>query len=58
MAGSRVGGFEVVYPVNELAAKHGASAREETSKPDEAYAHFGPEDWSAYETGWLPGDAS
>jgi len=56
MAGSRVGGFEVVYPVNELAAKHGASAREETSKPDEAYAHFGPEDWSAYETGWLPGD--
>jgi quercetin dioxygenase-like cupin family protein len=56
MAGSRIGGFDVVYPVSELAAKHGASAREETSKPDEAYAHFSPEAWSAYEKGWLPGD--
>ena len=33
MTGSRVGGFEVVYPVNEVAAKHGASVLEETSKP-------------------------
>ena len=54
MVGNRAGGFEVVYPVNEVAAKHGASAREETSKPDEAYAHFGPEERSAYAEGWLP----
>ncbi len=54
MAGSRTGGFEVVFPVNEVAAKHGASALEETSKPEEAYAHFSPEGWSAYEEGWLP----
>jgi uncharacterized cupin superfamily protein len=54
MAGSRAGGFEVVYPVNEAAAKHGASVLEETSKPAEAYARFGPEERSAYRDGWLP----
>lgn len=54
MAGSRVGGFEVLYPVNEVAAKHGASVLEETTKPDEAYSHFGPEKRSAHSEGWLP----
>ena len=54
MAGSRVGGFEVVYPVNELATKHGASVLDETSRPDEAYASWGPEARSAYREGWLP----
>jgi uncharacterized cupin superfamily protein len=54
MIGSRAGGFEVLYPVNEVAAKHGASVREETSKPDEAYAGFGQEERSAYREGWLP----
>jgi uncharacterized cupin superfamily protein len=54
MTGSRAGGFEVLYPVNEVAAKHGASVLEETSKPDEAYARFGPEERSAYREGWLP----
>ena len=54
MAGSRVGGFEVVYPVDEVAATHDASALEETSNPDEAYARFGPEERSGYGEGWLP----
>jgi uncharacterized cupin superfamily protein len=54
MTGSRAGGFEVLYPVNEVAAKHGASVLEETSKPDEAYARFGREERSAYREGWLP----
>ena len=54
MVGSRVGGFEVRYPVNEAAAKHDASVLEETSSPDEAYARFGPEKRSAYGEGWLP----
>jgi quercetin dioxygenase-like cupin family protein len=54
MVGNRVGGFEVVYAVDEVAAKYGASVLEETSKPDEAYAHFGPEERSAYAEGWLP----
>ena len=54
MAGNRAGGFEVVYPVNEVAAKHGASALEETTQPSEAYARFGEEEHVAYEKGWLP----
>ena len=54
MTGSRAGGSKILYPVNEVAAKHGASVLEETSKPDEAYANSGPEAWSAYRDGWLP----
>ena len=54
MVGSRTEGFEVVYAVSDVAAKHGASVLEETSKPDEAYARFGPEERSAYREGWLP----
>jgi uncharacterized cupin superfamily protein len=53
MAGSRVGGFEVVYPVSELAAKHDASVLEETSSPDQAYARWGPEERARYGEGWL-----
>ena len=54
MVGSRVDGFEVLYPVNEVAAKHDASVLEETSSPDEAYARWGKEERSAYGEGWLP----
>ena len=54
MTGSRAGGSKILYPVNEVAAKHGASVTAETSKPDEAYANSGPEAWSAYREGWLP----
>ncbi|MDH4104202.1 MAG: cupin domain-containing protein [Thermoleophilia bacterium] len=54
MAGSRVGGFEVIYPVNQAAARHDASVLEETSNPEEAYARFGKEERSAYREGWLP----
>ena len=54
MAGSRAGGFEVVYAVDDAAAKHGASVLEETSSPDEAHTRFGPEERSAYNEGWLP----
>ena len=53
MVGSRTGGFEVVCPVSDVAAKHGASVLEETSNPDDAYARFGPEEWATY-GGWLP----
>jgi quercetin dioxygenase-like cupin family protein len=51
MVGSRVGGFEVLYPVNEVAAKHDASVLEETSSPDEAHARWGPEERSGYDEG-------
>ncbi len=42
MVGARAGEWAVNYPVSELAARHGASAAEETSDPDEAYADFEP----------------
>jgi quercetin dioxygenase-like cupin family protein len=54
MAGSRAGGFEVVYPVSEVAAGYDASVNQETSKPAEAYARFGKEERSFYRDGWLP----
>ncbi len=54
MAGSRASGFEVVYAVDEVAAKHDASVLEETSSPDEAYARWGQEERTAYREGWLP----
>jgi uncharacterized cupin superfamily protein len=39
--GARPGGdHEIVYPVNEVAAKHGASVATETPKPREAYAPY------------------
>ena len=37
MVGARKGGHHVVYPVNERAARYGASAERETSVPREAY---------------------
>jgi quercetin dioxygenase-like cupin family protein len=54
MAGNRAGGFDVVYPVNEVAAKHGASVEEEASDPDAAYAKWSKEERTSYEEGWLP----
>ena len=54
MAGSRVGGFEVVYPMDKVAGKHDESVLEETSSPDEAYARWEPEERTSYHEGWLP----
>jgi uncharacterized cupin superfamily protein len=54
MAGNRAVGFEVVYPVDEVAAKHGASVEEETTDPDAAYAKWSKEERTSYEEGWLP----
>ena len=54
MVGSRAEGFEVVYAVDEVAAKYDACVLEETSEPDGAYARFGPEERSSYREGWLP----
>jgi uncharacterized cupin superfamily protein len=38
--GARRKGRGIVYPVNEVAARHGASVERETSDPSEAYAAF------------------
>ncbi len=40
MAGARSEDEQLLYPVSELAARYGASAEQETSDPDEAYARF------------------
>ena len=42
MVGGRSEDWQVRYPVSELAARHGASAKEETSDPRQAYAQFEP----------------
>ena len=42
MVGARGDDWNVVYPVSEVAARHGASAPEELTSPDEAYAAFEP----------------
>src|SRR5215203_1442914 len=54
MVGSRVGGFDVLYAVSDVAAKYDACVPEETARPDEAYARWGPEEPSRYGEGWLP----
>jgi uncharacterized cupin superfamily protein len=51
MIGVRGDHVELVYPVDETAARHGASADEETDEPREAYAKysrpvFGRPDWT------------
>ena len=51
LAGARTPGRTIVYPVSEVALRHGAGVEQETSKPAEAYARFGksrpgrPPDW-------------
>jgi len=40
MAGARSEDFQVRYPVSELAARYGASAKEETSDQKQAYVRF------------------
>jgi uncharacterized cupin superfamily protein len=43
MAGARTESpWQVLYPVSELAARYGASAKEETSDPRQAYVGFEP----------------
>ena len=57
--GRGVGGG-LVYPVSELAARHGAGVERETTDPAEAYAEIFAElprsRFVPYEPGSLPGD--
>jgi uncharacterized cupin superfamily protein len=50
--GTRRGG-DVVYPVSELAQRHGAGVDAETSDPKEAYAPFGSDVDVAFRDEWL-----
>jgi uncharacterized cupin superfamily protein len=42
MTGARGEDWHIRYPVSELAARYGASAKEETTDPDQAYTGFEP----------------
>jgi hypothetical protein len=54
--GARVGSdHTIVYPVNDVAAKHGASVEVETAHPKEAYAPYPREPlFQPYADGDLP----
>ncbi len=43
---------EAHYPVNEVAAKHGASAERETGDPEEAYAEWRKTPWEPVPSPW------
>jgi uncharacterized cupin superfamily protein len=49
-------GIEIRYPVDDVAARHGASVESETSTPREAYAPYARDPlWVPYREGDLPG---
>ena len=54
MVGARKSGGSILYPVNEVAAKHGASVLEETPNPRDAYARFPRPERTPYRDGDLP----
>ena len=45
----------LTFPVDEVAARHGASVETETTDGGQAYASQPPRRPSAYREGWLPG---
>jgi len=45
---------DCVYPVSDLALRHGAGVRHETTSPREAYAEIGEDREVVYRDGWLP----
>jgi uncharacterized cupin superfamily protein len=51
--GARTGG-DIVYPVSELALRHGAGVERETPNPQEAYADVEPDGDVPFQRGWLP----
>ena len=57
MIGARPEEEKLLYPVSEVAARHGASAAKETSSGDEAYADW-PGDYAPARVPWPPGPAS
>jgi uncharacterized cupin superfamily protein len=52
--GARGGRKGLVYPVDELAQKHGVGVERETTKPQEAYGGFADFTRCRYRPGWLP----
>lgn len=52
--GTRSGG-DVIYPVSEVAQRHGAGVQRETDDPKQAYADIVEDKPAGYREGWLPG---
>jgi uncharacterized cupin superfamily protein len=52
--GGRGGENEIVYPVNEVALRHGAGVEVETTSPREAYASFPEPRPTAFREDFLP----
>jgi uncharacterized cupin superfamily protein len=48
-------GSQVVYPVSDVARRHGAGVAERTDDPSVAYADAAPDEPAPFQTGWLPG---
>ena len=42
------------YTVDEAALRHGAGVEQETTDPEEAYAHVPQREPTRYREGWLP----
>ena len=47
-------GAQTLYPVSELAQRHGAGVTSETRDPSEAYAEVADDLETPYQDGWLP----
>ncbi len=54
MIGSRVKEDAIIYPVSEVAQKHGAGVEQETTEPREAYARFPQWERAPLENAGLP----
>jgi uncharacterized cupin superfamily protein len=54
MVGARRPDAQIHYPVDETAARHGASVEEATSDPREAYAAWGGRDFEPTRLDWPP----
>lgn len=54
MVGARQPGGDIVYPVNDVAARHGASVETETRSGKQAYARFPAPERTRYQEGWVP----
>lgn len=53
MIGARRESESLLYPVSDVAARHGASAERETADPDEAYADW-PQGFEPVDLAWPP----
>ena len=54
MVGARLENEELIYPVDEVASRHGAGVEKETPDPRVAYARYPPSEPGPYRDGALP----